>query len=76
MASLVVRGLDDGVRDRLARQAQASGRSMEAQVRDILTRAVSQPNIAMALMEAAQSVGGTELDLPPRDDQARSVDFG
>lgn len=76
MASLIVRGLDEHVKQQLAAQAQKHGRSMEAEVRDILTTAARRPHIGMALLAAAQDVGGAdELPIPPRDDTARAVDF-
>lgn len=76
MASIVVRGLDETVKRRLAEQAKEHGRSMEAEVRDILTRAARRPNIAVALMEAVREVGGIEeLPVPERRDEARAVDF-
>ena len=40
-----------------------------------LTGEVQQPSIALALREAARRVGGVELDIPARDDQARAADF-
>lgn len=77
MASIIVRGLDESVKDRLAVQAKEHGRSMEAEVRDILTRASSRPHIGIALMHVARNVGDTEkLQIPDRSDVARSVDFG
>lgn len=76
MASIVVRGLDESVKESLAQRARENGRSMEAEVRDILTRAAERPNIGLALLRAAQEVGGVELPLPDRSDVARSVDFG
>lgn len=77
MASIVVRGLDDSVKRRLAAQAKEHGRSMEAEVRDILTRAASRPHVGLALLEAARAVGGVEdLAIPSRSDAARGVDFG
>lgn len=77
MASIVVRGLDESVKQRLAAQAREHGRSMEAEVRDILTRASSRPHIGLALLEAARASGSTgELPVPERSDGARSVDFG
>lgn len=49
---------------------------MEAEVRDILTKAARRPHIGMALLAAAQDVGGVdELKVPERDDIARRVDF-
>ncbi|KAB1641695.1 FitA-like ribbon-helix-helix domain-containing protein [Gulosibacter chungangensis] len=77
MASIIVRGLDDFVKKRLAAQAKEHGRSMEAEVRDILTQATQQPHIGIALLRAAQEVGGTEtLPIPDRVDDARAVEFG
>ncbi len=77
MASIIVRGLDESVKNHLAAQAKAHGRSMEAEVRDILTRAASGPHIGLALMQAARDVGGVDgLPIPERTDVARAVDFG
>ena len=41
MAQLIVRKLDDKVRDRLRERARAHNRSMEAEVREILSAAVA-----------------------------------
>lgn len=77
MASVVVRGLDESVKKQLAAQAKEHGRSMEAEVRDILTKATRRPHIGVALMRAVQEAGGIEdLPLPDRIDAARAVDFG
>ena len=43
MAQLVVRNLDDALKRRLQHRAKLHGRSMEAEVRDILRAAVVQP---------------------------------
>jgi len=76
MSSLVVRGLDESVKKRLAAQAKEHGRSMEAEIRDILTQAALRPHIGLALLQAARSVGGVEeLPIPERVDEARSVEF-
>lgn len=77
MSSIVVRGLDESVKQELASQAREHGRSMEAEVRDILTRAVHRPHIGLALLRVARDVGGVdELIVPERSDVARAVDFG
>ncbi len=77
MASIVIRGLDESVKRRLAAQAREHGRSMEAEARDILTKATRPPNIGLALLRAAQEAGGIEdLPVPERTDVARAVDFG
>lgn len=76
MSSIIVRGLDDAVKQRLAAQAKEHGRSMEAEVRDILTKAAQRPHIGIALLSAARDVGGVEnLPIPARNDVARAVDF-
>jgi plasmid stability protein len=77
LASIVVRGLDESVKQRLAQQALEHGRSMEAEVRDILTRASQRPHIGLALLEAARAAGGVEdLQILPRTDPARTVELG
>ena len=40
MAQIIVRNLDDDVRDKIRDRAQSHGRSMEEEVRDILRAAV------------------------------------
>ncbi|MDR5698879.1 FitA-like ribbon-helix-helix domain-containing protein [Agromyces aerolatus] len=76
MASIIVRGLDESVKNRLAAQARAHGRSMEAEAREILSAAVRRPHIGVALLHAARDVGGVdELPVPERSDAARVVDF-
>ena len=76
MSSIIVRGLDDHVKQQLASQAKEHGRSMEAEVRDILTKAARRPHIGMALLSAARDVDGVdELPIPTRDDVARAADI-
>ncbi|MEV6987605.1 Arc family DNA-binding protein [Sphaerisporangium sp. NPDC051017] len=76
MSAIVVRGLEESVKKQLATQAKEHGRSMEAEVRDILTKAARRPHIGLALMRAAQEAGGIDdLVIPERNDVARAVDF-
>jgi plasmid stability protein len=76
MPSIIVRGLDEAVKNQIAAQAKEHGRSMEAEVRDILTRAARRPHIGLALMTAAQDLGGVDdLVTPERSEAARAVDF-
>ena len=76
MSSIIVRGLDDHVKQQLASRAKEHGRSMEAEVRDILTKAARRPHIGVALLNVAQDVGGVEeLPIPTRDDVARVASF-
>lgn len=58
MSSIIVRGLDDAVKQQLAAQAKEHGQSMEAEVRAILTKEVRMPHIGVALLAAAREVGG------------------
>lgn len=75
--SVLVRGLDESVKKQLVTQAREHGRSMEAEIREILTRATRRPHIGLALMQAAQEAGGIDdLPVPERADVARAVDFG
>ncbi len=77
MSSIIVRGLDEAVKNQIAAQAKEHGRSMEAEVREILIRAASRPHIGLALMHAVRDAGGIdELPVPERADGARAVDFG
>lgn len=76
MASITVRDLDDSVKDAIAQQARAHGRSMEAEVRHILTEATQRRrNIGVAFLETFQEAGGVELEIPPRSQQRPVPDF-
>lgn len=76
MASIIVRGLDESVKQRIAQMAKEHGRSMEAEVREILTRAATRPHVGIALMEASRTHGGADdLAIPERSDPARFVEF-
>jgi plasmid stability protein len=44
VAQLIVRSLADGVKEKLRRRAARRGRSLEAEVRDILCDAVARPD--------------------------------
>lgn len=77
MSSITVRGLDESVKERIAAQAKEHGRSMEAEVREIPTRAASHPHIGLALMRAVRDAGGIDdLPIPERNDRASAVDLG
>ncbi len=51
MAQLLVRNIDAAVVDHLKARAKAAGRSLEAEVRDVLTRAAAVPDRAAFLAE-------------------------
>jgi plasmid stability protein len=75
MASITVRNLDDNVKKRLRKQAAENGRSLEAEVREILDRAsqeasATQPvnglDFFKPIRDVVEKYGGVELDIPPR----------
>ena len=79
MAGISVRNLDDDVAAGLRVRAAQHGRSMESEVRAILTSAIragdDRPNLAQAIHERFGPLGGVDLDIPPRNDFPRSPDF-
>lgn len=79
MAAVIVRSLDDRVRDRLRIRAAANKRSMEAEIRAILADAVRDPDDAHSLLNAVfdqfSALGGVELDLPQRSTAIRAADL-
>lgn len=76
MASLIVRNLDDSVKEALAERARLQGRSMEAEVRDILHRAVAPTNPLEELHRLVTEAGANvELELPERVVEEREVEL-
>ena len=80
MAAISVRDLDENVASRLKVRAARHGRSMEAEVRAILTDAVAtredeQLNLAQAIRERFAAIGGVELEIPLRQDTPRAADL-
>lgn len=72
VSSILIRNLDDQVKDRLRSQAALHGRSMEEEARDILRSALATvPTRSGSLVEAIRSriepLGGVDLELPDRD---------
>jgi len=80
MAQLLVRNLDEDVKTRLQQRAKRHGRSMEAEVRDILRNAIAQETSVRAhlgtnISKRFRSVG---LDTPVeelRNWEIRTPDF-
>jgi plasmid stability protein len=79
MAAVSIRDLDDDVKDRLRVRAARNGRSMEAEIRAILTDAVSESDASRSLftelLDRFGEIGGVELDLPARANVARAPDL-
>lgn len=76
-AALSSKDLDDEVRERLRVRAAQHGRSMEAEIRAILTDAVGgptdRPGLAQALLARFAEVGGADLELPSRSEGPRAA---
>lgn len=80
MAAISVRDLDEEVAGRLKMRAARHGRSMEAEVRAILSDAVAEdendlPNLAQAVRERFAAVGGVDLEIPLRREMPRAAEF-
>ncbi|MGH2781832.1 MAG: FitA-like ribbon-helix-helix domain-containing protein [Thermoleophilaceae bacterium] len=79
MASLSIRDLDDGVRERLRIRAAENGRSMEAEIRTILANAVGDPDrdvgLFGTLLDRMAQLDGVELELPDRRERPRAADL-
>lgn len=80
MVAVSIRGLDERVRERIRVRAARHGRSMEAEMRAILTEAVSEPaedrGLLGALLDRFGELGGVDLELPARSSQPRAADLG
>ena len=71
MTTLTIRKVDPGLREQLRVRAARNGHSMEAELRRIITDALSadranRPNLAEAIQRRFAPFGGVELELPPR----------
>ena len=70
MATLTIRNVDAAVKERLRVRAARHGHSMEAELRSILSDALSQdeapePNLAEAIRRRFAPLGGVELEPHP-----------
>lgn len=76
---MTIRNIDDDLKSRLRVRAAENGRSMEAEVREILRDAVDkskgETGLGTWMREQFAAVGGVELDIPKRDEMPRYVDF-
>jgi plasmid stability protein len=67
MGTLTVRKLDNGTLARLKARARLRGRSLEADLRDLLIHAARQPLILDALAEADRIAAMTPRDVTQTD---------
>jgi plasmid stability protein len=77
MATLTIRDLDDSLRASLRIRAAHHGRSMEAEVREILRDALAKPAaddpLGTRIRQRFATIGGAELELPTRTDRPRAA---
>ena len=75
MATLTIRDLDDELRASLRVRAVLHGRSMEAEVREILRDALARPTpadqLGSRIRQRFATIGGADLELPARTDHPR-----
>lgn len=81
MASITIRNLDDKVKTRLRVRAAQHGRSMEEEVRSILTETLATEqakpkNLVDAIQELFEPLGGIDLPEIPREPIREPEDFG
>ena len=79
LTAVRIGNLDDQVLQRLRARAAQHGRTLAAEIRAILTDAVSEPGEAEGLFQAIVrrfgELGGVDLELPPRIEQPRAAEF-
>ena len=77
MSTLTIRQLDERTHARLRGRAAEHGRSVEAEVRAILDAVVNRPerNFLLSFHDSLAESGGVDLEVTPRADQPRPVDF-
>ena len=80
VSAVSIRNLDDRVKERLRLRAARHGRSMEAEMRVILTEAVreagDEESLVTALMDRFAELGGVELEIPARTARPRAAELG
>lgn len=79
MKNFNIRKVDEAVYVKIKTMAAAKGRSMESELRDIVTKAAEQVpaprNIARSIRARVMKHGGIELDLPTREMPRETVKF-
>jgi antitoxin FitA len=79
MTQITIRNIDDAVRLKLRTRAAAKGRSLEAELREIITRAASEAeatvDVGLSIRQRVQRLGGVELQIPPRSQARKLPDF-
>jgi plasmid stability protein len=79
MASITIRNLEDGLKQRLRVRAAEHGRPMEEEAREILRRVVGESapprNLAAAIRSRVAAFGGVGIELPAREPMREPLRF-
>lgn len=79
MATLTIRNLDDELRTQLRLRAAGHGRSMEAEVRailsDVLTKPAPPERLGSRIHARFADLGGLDIEPPKRAEQPRAADL-
>ena len=79
MATITIRNLDENVKRKLQVRAAINGRSMEAEVRDLLSElgtsgpTAPRQGLGTAIHKRFAALGGVELVIPPREFSSRPI---
>ena len=79
MTTLTIRNINEDVKQRLREIAARNGRSMEEEVRRLLSRFVyqeSEKGLGSLIVEQFSAVGGVDLEIPPRSPMRPAPQFG
>jgi antitoxin FitA len=79
MKNFNIRKVDDAVYFKIKTMAASKGRSMEAELREIVTKAAAQTpvprNLIGSIRARIQQHGGIDLEIPPRESPRETVKF-
>lgn len=78
MAALTIRQLPDELKARLRQRAASNGRSMEEEVRVILSKELGRSedvSLGSIIQRRFAEIGGIDLELPPRGPAREPPDF-
>lgn len=83
MATLTIRNLDESVKRELRMRAARNGRSMESEVRELLSEVLQrnshesaakpEEDLGTAIRNLFAPLGGVELQIPPRGKLTRPI---
>ncbi len=67
MASVTIRNLDDSIVAKLKQQAKSHNRSLESELREILSREIDQRGKMMRLRRESRRIAAMTPDVPQTD---------